>query len=183
MRHLTPASPTAPETQSFCQQIVHDVSPILVKSQPQPGAVEKDCFINVDNYIKCHGGRAVLGWAIWLVPGVYIEAEFHCIWQGPDDVMLDVTPHPYHFESTSFLQDSTCVYTGLQVDSIRKSLVSDRDVIRWLHLAKRRFEIVNTGSLAAQYGNIELPPKLAKEYFKNEEETRKLNIRLSRRYP
>lgn len=50
-----------------------------------------------------------------------------------------------------------------QTDSVRKPLVDDPDVIRWLYLARRRFEIVNTSDLAEHYGRIELPGKLAKE--------------------
>ena len=47
----------------------------------------------------------------------------------------------------------------------------------------KRFENINTGSLANQHGRIELPPKLAKEYSKVMEEAERLDSRLKRRYP
>lgn len=183
MRHPIPASPMSADTQKLCQQVVPYITPIWVQSEPLPGASEKDCFLNVEGHIERHGGTALFGWAIWEVPGVYIEAEFHCIWQDTAGVMHDVTPYPFHLDKVLFLPDNTRVYTGRQIDSVRKALVNARDVIRWLYLAKRRFEIVNTGDLADQYGEITLQPKLAKEYYNNADETFKLNARLDRRYP
>ncbi|EKN3347660.1 hypothetical protein O8E94_002982 [Yersinia ruckeri] len=183
MRHPIPASPTDPDTQKFCQQIVHDITPIWVQSEPQPGAPEKDCFLIVEDHIKHHGGKAVLGWVIWEVSGVFIEAEFHCIWQDPDGVMHDVTPYPYHLDNILFLPDHTRIYSGRQVDNIRHALIKDNDVIRYLYLAKKRFEIMNTGDLADQYGEITLPPRLTREYNKIVDETQRLHTRLNRRYP
>ena len=96
--------------------------------------------------------------------------------------MLDFTPNPYNTDNIVFLPDSTRIYKGQQVDNIRQALVNDPDVIRWLYLAKKRFEILNTGDLSNQHGRIELPPKLAKEYGKVADEIRRLNSRLKRRY-
>lgn len=183
MHHPVPAQPETAETQSLCHSIVPDVNPVWVNCSPQPYAEEKDCFINVQQVIASNGGKAVFGWAIWLVPGVYIEAEFHCIWEDDAGNMRDVTPYPYRFEKILFLPDPKRLYSGRQIDSVRKPLVDDPDVIRWLYLARRQFEIVNTGDLAEQYGRIELPAKLAKEYARNAEETQKLTRRLDRRYP
>lgn len=183
MRHPIPASLTAPETKKLCQQIAPDVNPIWVQSKPLPGASEKDCFLIVEDHIEHHGGKAVFGWVIWQVPGVFIEAEFHCIWRNSDGVMHDVTPYPYHFDNILFLPDNAHLYSGRQVDNVRQALVNDRDVIRWLYLASKRFEIMNTGDLADQYGEITLPPKLAKEYDKIMDEAQRLHTRLGRRYP
>lgn len=182
MHHPVPAFPDAPETLNLCQKIVPDVNPIWVNNALFTGAEEKDCFINVERIIEKNGGRAVFGWTIWQVPGVFIEAEFHCVWEKETGLMLNVTPYPYRLDNILFLPDHTRVYTGRQLDNVRQSLVNDPDVIRWLYLARRRFEIVNTGDLANQYGHIELSPKLAKEYDKNMAETERLNSRLQRRY-
>ncbi|EPY4800749.1 hypothetical protein ACXDID_001685 [Klebsiella pneumoniae] len=182
MLHTLPAHPDALETIEFCKKIVPDVSPIWVSSAPLPGSEAKDCFSNVDRAIDNSGGRAVLGWTIWLVPGVFIEAEFHCVWEKESGVILNVTPYPNRPDKILFLPDHARVYTGKQLDNVRQHLVDDPDVIRWLYLAKRRFEILNTGDLANQYGHIELPSKLAKEFNKNIAETERLNSRLQRRY-
>lgn len=183
MHHPIAAQLAATETIEFCQKIVPGVQPVLLNSDPFPGAEEMDCFFNVERAIEQHGGKAVYGWAIWQISGVYIEAEFHCIWENDEGEMLDITPYPYRMDSILFLPDHTRTYTGKQVDNIRKALVDDPDVIRWLYLARKRFEILNTGDLANQHGRIELPPKLAKEYRKVMDETDRLNSRLKRRYP
>ena len=183
MRRPIPAQLAAPETLEFCQKVVPDAHPVLLNSDPFPEAEEMDCFGNVEKAIAKNGGRAVNGWAIWLVPGVYIEAEFHCVWENDAGTLLDVTPYHYRMDNILFLPDSTRSYKGRQVDNIRQGLVNDPDVTRWLYLDRKRFEILNTGDLANQHGSIELPPKLAKEFSKVMEETERLNSRLKRRYP
>ena len=85
-----------------------------------------DCFSNVEMVIEQNGGRAVYGWAIWQVPGVYIEAEFHCIWENDAGEMLDITPYPYRTENILFLPDSTRIYRGQQVDNIRQMVNSEQ---------------------------------------------------------
>lgn len=182
MRHPIPAQLDAPETLNFCLQVVPDAHAVLINNEPFPGAEVMDCFPNVEMVIEKNGGKAVYGWAIWWVPGVYIEAEFHCIWENDAGEMLDITPYPYHTDNILFLPDSKRIYKGQQVDNIRQALVNAPDVIRWLYLARKRFEILNTGDLANQHGRIELPPKLAKEYIKVMDETERLDSRLKRRY-
>jgi hypothetical protein len=97
--------------------------------------------------------------------------------------MLDVTPYPYRMDNILFLPDSKNIYNGRQIDNIRQALVNDPDVTRWLYLARKHFEILNTGDLANQHGHIELAPKIAKEYSKIMEEIERLGSRLKRKYP
>lgn len=182
MHHPIPAQLDTPETLNFCLQVVPDAHAVLIKNEPFSGAEVMDCFSNVEMVIEQNGGRAVYGWAIWQVPGVYIEAEFHCIWENDAGEMLDITPYTYRTENILFLPDSTRIYRGQQVDNIRQALVNDPDVIRWLYLARKRFEILNTGDLANQHGHIELPPKLAKEFSKVVDEIERLYSRLNLRY-
>ncbi|MBS4151966.1 hypothetical protein [Stutzerimonas balearica] len=68
------------------------------------------------------------------------------------------------------------------MDNVRQPLVDDRDVYRYLYLNKRVFELTNAGPLAEQHGEISLPPKAAKEYWKVMGELAKLQARLDRRY-
>ncbi|WP_105282906.1 hypothetical protein [Escherichia sp. MOD1-EC5457] len=76
MHHPIPAQLDTPETLNFCLQVVPDAHAVLIKNEPFSGAEVMDCFSNVEMVIEQNGGRAVYGWAIWQVPGVYIEAEF-----------------------------------------------------------------------------------------------------------
>ncbi|MCY1550876.1 hypothetical protein D9M68_871620 [compost metagenome] len=80
------------------------------------------------------------------------------------------------------MQDPRREYAGRQVDNVRRPLVDDRDVVRFLFLAKRRFEITNQGDLAYQHGAISLPPRALKEYGKVMKEMQQLHSRLERRY-
>lgn len=134
-------------------------------------------------HVAEHGGESVVGWAIWEVPGVYIEAEFHSVWRASDGALHDLTPRPTPLDSILFLPDPSRQYRGRQVDNVRQPLVEDRDVFRYLYLGKRIFELTNAGPLADQHGEISLPPKAAKEYWKVMDEFRKLQARLDRRYP
>ncbi|MNC06827.1 hypothetical protein D3C75_543500 [compost metagenome] len=182
MNHTVPASPASPHTQKICQQILANVNAVWVKSEPLPGAPEKECFQIVADHVVRHGGKAITGWAIWEVPGVYIEAEYHSIWQDADGVLHDLTPYPHKFDKILFLPDHTRPYCGRQMDNFRQAVVNDRDVYRWLYLAKRCFELTNAGDLADQHGEIRLAPKAAKEYWKIMGELSKLQSRLDRRY-
>ncbi len=49
-------------------------------------------------------------------------------------------------------------------------------------MAKRQFEIMNTGDLADQHGYISLPKKLEREYMEVMKELVRLEKRLSNRY-
>jgi len=167
----------------LCHQIVQGGQPSLIPSSPLPGAPEKECFEIVASHVERHGGEAVYGWAIWEVRGVYVEAEYHCVWKTPDGELRCLTPFPLAFDSILFLPDPTRPYQGRQVDNVREALANDVDVYRFLYLAKRMFEITNQGDLANQHGLIRLPPKAAKEYRKIEGELAKLMPRLDKRYP
>lgn len=153
-----------------------------VPCQPLAGKPMLECFSIVPEHVIAEGGKQLIGWAIWETPGVFIEAEFHAVWQDPHGNLIDLTPRPIPFDHILFLPDPSREYRGRQVDNIRRPLVKDRDVVRFLYLARRHFEIQNTGDLADQHGEIELPPRLAKEFWKVEKEMAQLYNRLSRRY-
>lgn len=93
-----------------------------------------DCFVNVEQAIAKKGCRAVYGWAVWQVPGNYIEAEFHYVWQIDAGEMMDVTQHPYRINNIRVLPDITSIYKGQQVDIVHQALVNVLDVIRWFYL-------------------------------------------------
>jgi hypothetical protein len=41
--------------------------------------------------IQLHGGSMVLGYKIWYVPSLYIEAERHAVWHNPEGELVDIT--------------------------------------------------------------------------------------------
>lgn len=179
---LHPSVVDALHVQDFCRDVVPNEKPIAVTCQPLSNMPLNECFPILADHVDKNGGEKIIGWAIWERPGVFIEAEFHAIWRSPDGENIDIVPRLYPFEKITFLPDPKRKYTGCQIDNVRKALVKDNDVVRFLFLAKRRVEIMNTGDLAGQHGYIVLPKKLEREYNMVMKELTRLESRLSRRY-
>ena len=174
--------PNDPHVIDFCTSISTDQAPYLIDCIPLPNEPLMECVSIVPKQVAAYGGFQLTGWAIWEVPGLFIEAEFHAVWQQPSGVILDVTPHAIPCRNILFLPDPKLQYEGRQIDNIRKPLVNDRDLVRFLYLHHRRFEILNEGNLADQHGLIALPKKQRREYERLVDEMTKLYKRLDRRY-
>lgn len=173
----------APHVKEFCLGISSGQEPINVVCQPLPNQPENECFSILPKHVSSFGGDQIIGWAIWERPGVFIEAEFHAVWRNPSGEFVDISTRSLRFEAITFLPDPSRKYLGRQVDNVRKPLVKDRDVIRFLYLAKRRFEILNAGNLADQHGYVTLPKKIEREYMEAMKEMVRVQKRLSIRYP
>jgi len=180
---LKAAAHDAPHTQEFCRNVVTNGAPINVTCRPLPNYPENECFPIVEEYVADNGGERIIGWAIWERRGVFIEAEFHAIWRSPEGENIDIVPRLFPVDSITFLPDPNKRYVGLQVDNVRKPLVKDNDVIRYLYLFKRKFEIMNSGDLAGQYGRIAIPKKFEREFAMLIKEADVLERRLAKRYP
>ncbi len=173
------ASIQAPHVSAFCQEVVAGVVAVSVPCAPDQRALQMDCFETVDQRVREEGGSRVLGWAIWEIPGMLIEAEFHAVWAHPvNGALFDIAQRPMSFSAITFIADPTRQYEGRQVDNVRKPLTKDPKVRQFIYLMKRRFEILNTGALADQHGVIELPPRLGKELDAVERQMRPLARRL-----
>lgn len=135
-----------------------------VRCEPVPDRAFNDCFVTVDRQVASNGGAPVFGWAIWEIPGVLIEAEFHAVWQQPEGTLLDMSARPLRCDSITFVPDPNARYAGRQVDNVRAPLSSDPRVRQFIYLCQRRFELENTGALADQHGLVELPPGIAKAH-------------------
>jgi hypothetical protein len=90
-----------------------------VKVLIEPDAEINECFPNLERKIKCYGGRIQYGWAIWYLPGILMEAEFHAVWVSPKGELIDISPRQIQFKEILFLPDSATVYLGRQIDNIR----------------------------------------------------------------
>lgn len=180
---IYPANISAVHVGEFCSGLVKGDHPVAVCCQPLMGQLQSECFSIVEQQVLKAGGQRVLGWGIWERTGVFIEAEFHAVWRSPEGELIDIAPRLSLLETITFLPDTNRNYNGRQVDNVRKSLVKDMDVVRFLHLAKRRFEILNTGDLADQHGQITLPKKLDREYWQLMKDMARLERRMQSRYP
>ena len=166
----------------FCATVVPDVSPCLVKCHPLNDKPTNECFSLIPEYVATNGGSQVIGWAIWEFSGVFIEAEFHAVWCSPTGKLVDIVPRVKSFKEILFLPDSSRKYEHRQVDNIRKQLVEDNDVKRFLFLFHRQFQILNAGERAYQRGVISLPKATAREIESIRKDLARLQQRINNRY-
>lgn len=179
---MRPAAPDGAHVLAFCDGIVASGSVLRVASRPLPGRPLNECFNIVPENVAARGGEAETGWAIWERPGVFIEAEFHVVWRDPAGERVDIAPHAIACDAITFLPDPRRRYEGRVVDNVRKALVRDRDVVRFLFLAARRVEIVNRQQLAARADDSAAAKRRMTEYVAILRELGQLERRLARRY-
>lgn len=159
---MRPPKLIKPYVVTFARQVVSsaEVSAFYVWSSPAKGAPQNECFSVVDACVAKNGGRRVIGWAIWERPKVYIEAEFHAVWQMPSGEILDISPRPLPIPRILFIDDRNRKHTGFQVDNIRKPLVKDKDVHEFLALRSEYFRLTNEGDKKHQFGEIVATPAI-----------------------
>ncbi len=44
--------------------------------------------------VSLYSGDIVLGYKIWYIDSLYIEAECHAVWKKPDDTLVDISFYP-----------------------------------------------------------------------------------------
>lgn len=130
--------------------------PVYVDSAPLPDAKTDDCFPTVGEYVRINGGSRILGWSIWELPGVYIEAEFHAVWKSDSGQLLDITPKKEATRRILFLQDDSTPYEGHQVNSLRVPIKRHEAVIAFLQVCEKEFEFSNEGERKGMHGAIAL---------------------------
>jgi len=141
---------------SFCRKVCIGSKSMYVIVEPLPNKPVNECFSIVPEHVASHRGKQKFGWAIYHWPRVFIEAEFHCVWERPDGVLIDITPKAFHFDKILFLPDPHRHYEGFQVDNIRKAISNDPLVKSFIDLAAERFREMNKGDLAYQHGDINI---------------------------
>lgn len=153
---MRPPKLIKPYVKTFARQSLNlpEASPFYVWCSPAKGAPQNKCFAVVDSCVAKHGGRRILGWAIWERPGVYIEAEFHAIWQSQAGQYLDISPRPVPVPRILFVEAPGRKHTGAQTDNVRKPLVKDKNVKDLLRLSTEFFRLTNEGNLKHHFGEI-----------------------------
>ncbi|MCO7188624.1 MULTISPECIES: hypothetical protein [unclassified Pseudoalteromonas] len=169
--------------QKFCSEI-SCTQPVSVVCKPQYQEDENECFQLVQDKIEELGGTSVTGWAIWEKEGIFIEAEFHAVWLNSEGKYIDLNPR--HISSKLkeilFIPDEQTRYKNKQIDNIRKPLVDDAVVKKFLHLNSKMFEFMNRGERAFQHGEIELSIREKKEHNKLLKELIKLELKINKKY-
>ena len=127
-----------------------------VKVLIESDAEINECFPNLERKTKRDGGGIRYGWAIWYLPGILMEAEFHAVWVSPKGELIDVSPRQIQFKEILFLPDSSTVYLGRQIDNIRIPLRKNPRVREYIKLHEELFKIMNEGELANKHGPVSI---------------------------
>jgi hypothetical protein len=93
-----------PELLAFCRDLGTE-QPEFIPVVDEPLGLYGWCVNGVQLKVAESGGRPVFGWCVWEWPGVMWNAEFHCVWQGPDGVVVDITPKPQGEPAILFVPD------------------------------------------------------------------------------
>lgn len=143
---------------SFCRKVCSGQAPVLVPHKPLAGKPLKECFSIVPEYIEINGGKQVFGWAIFELKKIWLEAEFHVVWETDDGELVDITPREVPIEKIFFLPEPSRKYEGIQVNSIFHVISKKPSVIKFVALSKDYYLAVNEGELEnVQSGYIECP--------------------------
>ncbi|MCU7933712.1 MAG: hypothetical protein KZQ99_02390 [Candidatus Thiodiazotropha sp. (ex Dulcina madagascariensis)] len=133
---------------SFCNSLVLGVQPQYVPHQPVSNKPRRECFSIVPEHIATYGGKQNFGWAIFEIKRVWLEAEFHVVWEREDGRLIDLTPREAPLSKILFVHDPKRKYEGIQVDSVFKALTKNPSVKRFIELAGEHFRATNEGDLA-----------------------------------
>ena len=151
---------TPPQITRHIRQLVQRVVPGGVATymvvEPEPDALEKECFPNVEAKIARDGGRMLCGWQLWEWPHVMVEAEFHAIWLSPDGQMVDVTPKLHHETKVLFVSDPRRRYTGATVDNVRLPVRDDQLIRHFIGVSEAITHVLSRGVPTAD-GHVSVP--------------------------
>jgi hypothetical protein len=125
-----------------------DEPPVRVRTKPEPGAQERDCFAIVDAKVRANGGQMRLGWALWQHGNIFIEGEFHAVYDpGEGQPWIDLTPRQQSVPEILFIPDPAATYDLATTDLInncRVPLLPDPRVQRALDLLSERTDLLNS---------------------------------------
>lgn len=181
-RPVTPAE-ISRGLQELIDQIVPAGKPVYVDVHPAEGAQPNECFPLVEGHVARHGGDLVVGWSLWEMPSLFVEAEFHCVWQQPSGELLDIAPKNHPTARVLFLTDPQRNYESKQVNNVRRAVKSDPALISYLATFDAEFELMNRGSRASQHGNVELLGLDAAEYHAIQQQRAILYFQLQHAFP
>lgn len=118
---------------TFQRSIEGTKAPVFVPIRPRGDSIPNDCFENVARQVEECGGEVVHGWRIYIMPGLFLEAEFHAVWKAPDGRLVDVSLPPE--EGTSrivFFPDPTRSFQGEPIPSIHWPLAKMKELNEYL---------------------------------------------------
>jgi len=163
VRPVTPATLSLP-LQALISEVVPKGQPTYVDVRPITEGLSDECFVLVPEHSKRNGGEALIGWALWEWPSLFVEAEFHSIWRALNGSLLDISAKKSPTEKILFLPDPLREYQGQQVNNVRKPLSRSPAVLAFLGAADAEYEFINRGERSGQHGEIKVHGADAEEY-------------------
>lgn len=160
---VTPADVGA-SLRTLIEELVPSGQPVYVDVAPLKNASANDCFVHVPERVQAEGGSQVLGWSLWELPGVFVEAEAHSVWLSPSGQYLDIAPKNSETARVLFLRDPALRYEDRQINNVRRAVVQDPLVQAYLDTFTEEFELLNRGDRVRQFGEISLRDEDAEEY-------------------
>ena len=185
MHYLHPVTPAEVNATlaTLCAELAPGVQPFHVDVRPLPDAPANECFALVEDQVSAFGGTRLLGWSLWEMPGLFVEAEFHAVWKSPADEYIDIAPKARPTARILFLPSPEAVYSGRQVNNERRPVGNDPDVERYLHGFDLRYEFMNRGKRAEQFGEIELTGRDLGEYQAIERHLEQAHQKIAHKFP
>jgi len=99
-------------------------------------------FGNAARHVERFGGELLHGWAIWEVPQLMVEAEFHAVWRDPTGTLVDVNPRRPLETRITLTPAPAMRWPGNAIDNIRDALLDDSRVHAFIAQAQRRYELL-----------------------------------------
>jgi hypothetical protein len=145
---LTTPNTIGPSVEALRKELHLQEEPIWIPVQSRSDSKPADCFCDVKHQIAEFGGSAIYGWQIWEWPRIMIEAEFHAVWNSPDEEILDVSVKPDGENRILFLPDPNRTYEGRQIDNVRVALWKNNLVHAFIGTSKQIFEVREKGRIS-----------------------------------
>ena len=181
-RPVTPAEMRGPLT-VLCKGIVPGATPLYIDVRPLNGAPPDNCFPLVERQVVTYGGDLVLGWTLWELPTIFVEAEFHAVWRSPAGEFVDIAPKKSPTSRILFLKDPSRRYEGHQVNNVRRVISNDPVIVEYLTTLDAQFELLNRGERAHHHGEIRLNGSEAAEFDAIQKKQALLRLQLDSRLP
>lgn len=173
-------NPDLPHVRDFCQLVAQGQTPILVPCQPVPGQPVGESMRVVPQYVATNGGEQLNGWAIRETPGLFIEAEAYCVWRDPQGNLIDITKRQLPDEHILFITDDKRPYSGPLLDTIRRPLVDNVNVTRFLRALTKHATLSHQLDQAEEQGALAKADRIDRDLRKVEKDMAQLHNRLTR---
>lgn len=174
---VTPAE-VGPVLRVLIDELVPGGHPAYVDVRTIDGAAKNECFAVVEGMVRAHGGELVVGWSLWELPTLFVEAEFHGVWRTADDELVDPTPKAHPTQRVLFLSDVQRSYTGEQVNNSRRAIREGPLLQDYFATFNATYELMNRGERVSQHGEVTLKGSEIDELDRIQSEQERLHFQL-----